>query len=92
MIGYCCGKLALLDFAELSEVVEILDYLVTRENDETLLHAYQISYAALQNIPFDEFKRRVLEKEALQLTAKQTVKQIHNKVEHIIDDYTWGQV
>lgn len=91
MIGYCRGNLALLELAEISEIVEIIHYLVERENDEALLHAYQISYAALQNIPFDEFKWRVRQKAELQSAAASMPAQVHKKVEHIIDDFTWKE-
>lgn len=61
-----------------------------KENDATLLQAYQASYAALQNIPFNEFKERA--KLGSGVHVSQTVEEIHNKVEHFIDDYQWEEV
>jgi hypothetical protein len=92
LIRYCCGNLALLERAELSEVVEIIEYLVNKESDETLLRAYEVSYAALQNIPFDDFKRRALQSAKVQSTAQPTAEEIHRKVEKIIDGNNWEEV
>jgi hypothetical protein len=65
---------------------------VKKENDETLLRAYQASYAALQNIPFDEFKQRAVQMSAgLQSTAQPTVEEIHRKVERYIDQIQWKE-
>ena len=67
---------------------------MNKENDETLLRAYQASYAALQNIPFEDFKKHVARKSAgLQLNAPQpTVEKVYEKVEKIIDGYRWEEV
>lgn len=94
MLQYCCGNLKVLELAEFSEISEILDFVVTKENDETLLRAYQASYAALQNIPFSEYKRLVFQKSAgLQSNAQQpTAEKVFEKVEKIIDGYQWEEV
>ena len=74
--------------AELSEVNEIIHYLVEKSNDEALLRAYEVSYAALSNITLEDFKGRVAQKLA-SAGAQPTVEQVHEKVEHFIDDYVW---
>lgn len=67
----------------------MIDYLVKEENDETLLRAYQISYAALQGISFADYKRRL----SLQNSGdKPTQTQVFEKVERIIDGYKWEEV
>jgi hypothetical protein len=93
LIGYCCGNIELLKLADFSEICEIIDYLVTKTNDETLLRAYQVSYAALQNINFEEFKTRVMKKTAgLQSTAQPSIEEIHQKVKHYANDFRWKEV
>ena len=77
-----------MEYAEFSELCEIVDYLVKKSNDEALLRAYEASYAAINNISFDDFKQRVAQKLAAggrQPTAEET----HKKVKHYIDDYEW---
>lgn len=77
-----------MEYAEFSELCEIVDYLVKKSNDEALLRAYEASYAAIADISFDEFKKSVAQKLAAggrQPTAEET----HKKVEHYLDDYEW---
>ena len=77
-----------MEYAEFSELCEIVDYLVKKSNDEVLLRAYEASYAAINNISFDDFKQRVAQKLAAggrQPTAEET----HKKVQHYLDDYEW---
>lgn len=77
-----------MEYAEFSELCEIVDYLVKKSNDEALLRAYEASYAAINNISFDDFKQRVAQKLAAvgrQTTAEET----HKKVQHYLDDYEW---
>lgn len=74
--------------AELSEVNEIIHYLVEKSNDEALLRAYEVSYAALADVSLDDFKQRVSQKLAAGGTQP-TPEQIHKKAEHFIDDYVW---
>lgn len=93
LIGYCCGNLEILNRAELSEILEIIEYLINKTNDETLLRAYQASYAALQNLSYEDFKKKVAEKALLQSNANpQTTKQVFEKVEHYTEDYEWQEV
>lgn len=52
------------------------------------MRAYEASYAAINNISFDDFKQRVAQKLAAggrQPTAEET----HKKVQHYLDDYEW---
>ena len=77
-----------MEYAEFSELCEIVDYLVKKSNDEALLRAYEASYAAINNISFDDFKQRVAQKLAAggrQPTAEET----HRKIQHYVDDYEW---
>lgn len=77
-----------MEYAEFSELCEIVDYLVKKSNDDALLKAYEASYAAIANISFDDFKQRVAQKLAAggrQPTAEET----HKKVQHYLDDYEW---
>ena len=77
-----------MEYAEFSELCEIVDYLVKKSNDEALLRAYEASYAAINNISFDYFKQRVAQKLAAggrQPTAEET----HRKIQHYVDDYEW---
>lgn len=77
-----------MEYAEFSELCEIVDYLVKKSNDEALLRAYEASYAAINNISFDDFKQRVAQKLAAggrQPTAEET----HRKIQHYLDDYEW---
>lgn len=91
MISYCCGNMKLLEFAEFSEINEIVEYLVNKENDETLLQAYQASYAALQNIPFGEFKKKVMEKAGLTAEKPVNVIKVHEKVENLLNNSRWKE-
>ncbi|MBQ2093190.1 MAG: hypothetical protein II190_01255 [Ruminococcus sp.] len=75
--------------------MEIIDYLVDKENDETLQRAYKASYAALQNITFDDFKRKVYQRMGRipKAVGKQpTVEETLKEVENIIDNYEWTEV
>ena len=77
-----------MEYAEFSELCEIVDYLVKKSNDEALLRAYEASYAAINNISFDVFKQRV----SLKLAAggrQPTAEETHKKVQHYLDDYEW---
>ena len=77
-----------MEYAEFSELCEIVDYLVKKSNDEALLRAYEASYAAINNISFDDFKQRVAQKLAAggrQPPAEET----HRKIQHYVDDYEW---
>ena len=77
-----------MEYAEFSELCEIVDYLVKKSNDEALLRAYEASYAAINNISFDDFKQRV----SLKLAAggrQPTAEETHKKVQHYLDDYEW---
>ncbi len=77
---------------EFSEINEIIKFLVEKENDETLIRAYQASYAALNNISFNDFKRKVNEKIGAAKAPAQSVKAIHKKVENIINNNSWTEV
>ena len=77
-----------MEYAEFSELCEIVDYLVKKSNDEALLRAYEVSYAALADVSLDDFKQRVSQKLAAGGTQP-TPEQIHKKTEHFIDDYVW---
>lgn len=71
----------------------MLEMLIDELNDETLLRAYQVSYAALQNLSFEEFKRKAVNSVPfLQSTAQPTAEETLSKVEHFIDDYEWEVV
>lgn len=77
-----------MEYAEFSELCEIVDYLVKKSNDEAMLRAYEASYAAINNISFDDFKKRVAQK--LAAGGKQpTAEETHKKVQHYLDDYEW---
>jgi hypothetical protein len=75
-----------------SEINEIIKFLVEKENDETLIKAYQASYAALNNISFNDFKRKVNEKIGAAKAPAQSVEAIHKKVENIINNNSWTEV
>lgn len=66
--------------------------LITELNDETLLRAYQVSYGALQNISFEEFKNKVTSKSSLQSTAQPTPEETLAKVEKILNNTKWEAV
>lgn len=77
-----------MEYAEFSELCEIVDYLVKKSNDEALLRAYEASYAAINNISFDDFKQRVAQK--LVAGGRQpTAEETHKKIQHYLDDYEW---
>lgn len=63
--------------------------LINDLNDETLLRAYQVSYGALQNISFEEFKNKVIRKTSLQSTAQPTPEETLAKVENILNNTKW---
>ncbi len=82
--------MALLEAATFEEIRGVIAFLVEKENDERLLDAYRASFAALQNISFDDFRRRV--REAVKTNAAPPpVKDIHHKVQRYIDTFQWEE-
>ena len=92
LIGYCCGNLSLLEHAAFSEINEIIEFLVKRENDQALLHAYEASYAAIRNISFKEFKQLATERAGIQAEKPVNIKKVHEKVRNILDNCRWVEV
>lgn len=94
LIRYCCGNLSILEKMDFDEICDIIDYLVEKENDETLLKAYQASYAAFQNINFADFKKRALEKASQGRYAAEQPKaeKVYEKVERYLNDFKWKEV
>ncbi|MEE0873962.1 MAG: hypothetical protein UIH27_10955 [Ruminococcus sp.] len=66
--------------------------LINDLNDETLLRAYQVSYGALQNISFEDFREKAISKSSLQSTAQPTPEETLAKVEKILNNTKWGAV
>jgi hypothetical protein len=64
-----------------------------KENDEALLRAYQASYAALQNITFNDFKIKASQKAGRTVKSSTTnVKETQKKVEQILNNNKWTEV
>lgn len=75
------------------EILEIIEHLLNKENDEALLRAYQASYAALQNISFNDFKKKVNEKTGRAFKSSNlNVKETFKKVERILNNNKWTEV
>lgn len=78
---------------EFSEILEIIEHLLNKENDEALLRAYQASYAALQNISFNDFKKKVNEKTGRSFKSSNlNVKETFKKIEQILNNNKWTEV
>lgn len=89
MISYCNGNIEILKLFTFAEITELLGTLIDELNDETLLRAYQASYAALQNLSFEDFKKTAINKSKLQSTAQPTAEQTLAKVERILNNTKW---
>lgn len=93
LLRYSNGNIKVLYKCELSEIVEIIDFVINQENDEQLLRAYEASYAALQSIAFSDFKKQVFEKfSTTSEYLEESALEIEKKVAHFIDDYKWEAV
>lgn len=78
-----------MEYLSFSELMGLLGYLIERQNDAALLEAYRTSYAALQNISFEDFKTRAISKmSGVQETPEETL----DRVEQMMSKYEKWEV
>lgn len=63
---------------------------IERENERFLLQVYQANYLALQNIKYEDFKKRAL-REAKQtfFSSEKSTSEIESNVEKILENNAW---
>lgn len=69
-----------------------MEFVINRENDGTLLKAYEASFSALKGISLQDFKKVVQANSASLWSSNQTAEQIEREVEHYINDFEWEVV
>lgn len=90
MLQYCNGNVAVLRYFSFSDIVSIIDYKRKEQDNKNLLRAYEVTYAALANIPFSVFCEKA--KNRYSDLLSKSANEIEADVANYIDNYNWQEV
>ncbi len=91
LLKYSQGNLAIFQELSFSEILEAINYMQERENDEYLLKIYSSTFASLAGIGFDEFKNEVLKNAKRYNGVNNDIEsdEIEKNVADILDNNRW---
>lgn len=83
-----------MQYFSFAELLDILHYKREQKQNEELLRAYEVSYSALFNISFADFKAKALDEATKDnpFTFEKEVKEIEEDIENYLNNFEWEEV
>ncbi|MGN0489401.1 MAG: hypothetical protein ACI4HO_09090 [Ruminococcus sp.] len=88
-MDYSKGNLTVFQEFSFEEILETVDYMEKREEEEYTLKAYEANLLALTGISYSEFRNQVLSESYVQNYKNESSEKTLERVEKIIDLNKW---